>query len=693
MDTSLRGLSYSTQRRRVNKTIEHTLSSLSGSFNCGTDAADLGNDEWSVEANVEAESCVSSVNFAATDKRECDVGAASASFDGNDDQDFVYDDDDDDNDDDYFDLNLHFDDQRPLATKLAEWAVGNSISLLALSALLSILQPYHEQLPRDARTLLKTPKTYEIRNLTNNEGQYHHFGIQNGIMSCLKHVDNLMSEITLNLQFNVDGLPLFKSSCTEFWPILCMVKQSAAKPFLVGLYCGRKKPIDLADFLKDFLSELEHLLSNGFRCENTFVKIVIDCFVCDAPARAYMKNVKSHCAYFGCDKCKQEGEYVKGRMTFPLTNAALRSDADFLTQTDEEHHKGTTPLSKLPIGLVSGFVLDYMHMVCLGIVRRVLHFWLRGPVSSSIRLQSRLVQVLSDKLMDLVHAVPREFARRPRSVSEIDRWKAVEFRQFLLYTGMVVLPGIVSEEVFNHFMLLSVGIRLLAHPVHHSCFNTYAHQLLEMFVKQSSILYGPEFVVYNVHSLVHLSAEVKAHGCLDSFSAFPFENELKTLKHLVRRAEGPLSQVIRRLSELQGFHRKPVLSFASSCIPKFEHCRGPVPDGYCSGRQFQKLQYKTMYIQCNSPDNCVVVKNFGPVVVENIIQMPNHDLYLVCKMFCNQSSLFSYPLDSTNLHILKVTGLSDECTTVPVTDIEVKCAKLPFGRNSSQFAVIPLLHS
>jgi hypothetical protein len=129
-------------------------------------------------------------------------------------------------------------------------------------------------------------------------------------------------------------------------------------------------------------------------------------------------------------------------------------------------------------------------------------------------------------------------------------------------------------------MLLSVGIRLLAHPVHHNSFNTYAHQLLEMFVQQSSILCGPEFVVYHVHGLVHISAEVMAHGCRDSFSAF--ENALKTLKRLVRKAEGSLSQVIRHLSELQEFHRKPIPYFALTSIPKLEHLHEPVPDGYGS---------------------------------------------------------------------------------------------------------------
>ena len=34
---------------------------------------------------------------------------------------------------------------------------------------------------------------------------------------------------------------------------------------------------------------------------------------------------------------------------------------------------------------------------------------------------------------------PREFARGPRTTADLLRYKATEFRQFLLYTGPVVL--------------------------------------------------------------------------------------------------------------------------------------------------------------------------------------------------------------------------------------------------------------
>lgn len=53
-------------------------------------------------------------------------------------------------------------------------------------------------------------------------------------------------------------------------------------------------------------------------------------------------------------------------------------------------------------------------------------------------------------------------------------------------------------------------------------------------------------IVYNVHALVHLADEVQLHGCLESFSAFPYESYLHKLKKLVRKTDFPLAQIIRR---------------------------------------------------------------------------------------------------------------------------------------------------
>lgn len=125
-------------------------------------------------------------------------------------------------------------------------------------------------------------------------------------------------------------------------------------------------------------------------CDSLHYSVELDCFVCDAPARSYLKNVKSHTGYNGCDKCKQDGVRMKNRMTFPETDAVLRTDDEFKTMHDDAHHHGPTPLSVLSIGLVTQFVFDYMHLVCLGVVRRLLNFWRRGPIKKDASVASRL---------------------------------------------------------------------------------------------------------------------------------------------------------------------------------------------------------------------------------------------------------------------------------------------------------------
>ena len=95
-----------------------------------------------------------------------------------------------------------------------------------------------------------------------------------------------------------------------------------------------------------------------------------------------------------------------------------------------------------------------MHLVCLGVVRRILNYVKKRPVGKISALQLREI---SDRLIMLNGKIPSEFARQPRSLQDLDRWKATEFRQFLLYTGPVVLKGIVSKELFQHFLTLIVA--------------------------------------------------------------------------------------------------------------------------------------------------------------------------------------------------------------------------------------------
>jgi len=81
-----------------------------------------------------------------------------------------------------------------------------------------------------------------------------------------------------------------------------------------------------------------------------------------------------------------------------------------------------------------------MHSVCLGVVKKNILLWL-GILKNSpllVRLPCQSVKLISNRLMHLKSNITRDFARVPRGLNEVLRWKATEFRTFILYTGPVV---------------------------------------------------------------------------------------------------------------------------------------------------------------------------------------------------------------------------------------------------------------
>ena len=61
-----------------------------------------------------------------------------------------------------------------------------------------------------------------------------------------------------------------------------------------------------------------------------------------------------------------------------------------------------------------------------------------------------------------------------------------------------------------------------------------AKKALYLFVKDVEVLYGSEFMKYNVHLLLHLPDFVKRYGALWAWSAFPperYDGVLKKLFH------------------------------------------------------------------------------------------------------------------------------------------------------------------
>jgi len=565
-----------------------------------------------------------------------------------------------------------------LLDSLASWAIQFSVSLVALTALLSLLRVYHPELPKDARTILKTKMDYRIQEKCG--GFYHYRGILKALYNTLTQlIVSVADGFTFRLQINIDGLPLFKSTNMQLWPILGLLLSVPMKePAVIGIFCGVKKPNAANDFLQDFTHELQQL-QRGFDFKGKKVFIKLDSVVCDTPARAFVKNTKAHNGYHGCDKCCQPGVYINKRMTYPINDYMLRTDSSFSERADEgHHHRGPHGFSDLDVGMVTQFPLDYMHLACLGVMHRLLNIWMRGP------LKFRLVDRISESLTRMRSYIPAEFARKPRSLRELDRWKATELRQFLLYTGPVVLAPYVDSNVYNNFMLLYTGICILVSPKLCLVYSNYANTLLTMFVSHFGELYGRDAVVYNVHALVHLSADVQLHGCLDSISAFPYENYLHKLKRFVRKPEFPLAQIIRRLSEVHN-----ICSIELPCKGlKKQHYVGPVPDGLQAEAQYRELHTEKWQMKVSTGDNVFAIGR-DICGIYNIIQTAE-EIHVVYKVFTNMGNFFSYPLSSDFLKVFIVTQPTGPFKVAKASEISHKCVLLPY---KDRFVVMPFLHS
>lgn len=571
-----------------------------------------------------------------------------------------------------------------LRSSLKGWALKYGISLIALSALLAILKVHFPMLPKDGRSLLSTVTSFKPKLIS--EGTYHYFGILNSVVKgCEKIWAYVPNKHTFQLQLNIDGLPLFHSSPLQLWPILgCLQGLKERKPFVIALFCGKSKPKSLAEYLTDLVDELRHLAS-GFNVRGKQFFLQVGCIICDAPARAFIKAVKTHTGYSSCGKCTQTGIYLRNRMTFPECNAPPRTDLSFRQMQDEDHHTGKTPLTGISFDMVKDFPHDYMHLICLGITRKLLDLWFSsGPLR--VRLSFHQCQTISDLLVGLKTFVPFDFARKPRSLIERMRWKATELRQFLLYTGPVVLCNVLASPVYSNFMLLSVATYILLSPEHCLLLNDFAHSCLLSFIDHFGKLYGPEFIGYNVHGLVHLAEDVKRHGNLDSFSAFPFESYLGQLKKLVRKPSEPLVQILRRLSEKDSTQPTPDICRNSVCK---EHKAGPVPAEFGEAvTQFGVVYFGDTVLKLTDGDNCVRIGNKVAIVVNILLHCGR--VHLVYRHYSKVESFFHYPLNSSELGIFVVSELSAELNTTVLGESIAKYVRLPFR---GRFVVLPLLHT
>lgn len=569
---------------------------------------------------------------------------------------------DNDDDDDYVDFSF----SSTISTALIVWAVAFGISHRALSDLLVILRRFgHKDLPKLARSLLRTPKK-AVEPRPCGRGEFFYKGIQDNIYQY--HHDFLKDCETVEVDFFIDGLSLSDSSKVKMWPIMgSFVNQPTIRPFVSGCYAGPCDPIDVDDFMMEFVAEIESLQKNGVELKNGQVKkFKFRCFVADAPARAFATGVMGHASYFGCPKCNQVCCSEGHKLYYQYFIGELRTDESFERRTDKLHHKpqfqNQASLLERVMGMVSQFVIDAMHGVDLCVTKRIC-----TVIFNTKSLTKAAFATLQVRFRSFREYVPSDFARKPRSLKELKSFKATEFRQMILYTLPVLLNDVLPPEMYKSVLKLHVAVRLLSDPSKYKENINAARELIKQFVAEYDDIIGKKHFTFYTHCLLHIPDYVELYGPLYTLSAYKYENHMRVIKRLLRRKHGHLKQFFNRIEEIR---------FADELMDG---------ENYRNQCKFNGFKLKPN----NLRDGCCMVQPGYPLSITRLFTRNGVDMvrgyrYLEC------SDFYDDPLPSMeNMGIILASHLSQTEEEFPASLITHKFFRLPF---QEKFVLIPLLH-
>lgn len=567
---------------------------------------------------------------------------------------------------------------------LATWCKTLNVPTTHVNVLLKNIRKhkcFKTVFPSDVRTLLRTPRVTLLKIVP--PGEYYHQGLVNELVRVLLKYDIKTVDLTLN----IDGLPLSKSSGKQLWPILISIAGVQGE-IMVGAYCGYKKPDDINLFLEDFVSEVIYLINNGLEINGRLLPVRLQCISADTPAKSFLLSTKGHTGYDSCLKCFIHGKYVKNRVCFPGTSAELKI-------ANNDFQDNDNILQFIPhLDLVSDVVLDYMHVVCLGVTKKLFNLWMTG--NNYYKLGQESKRKISDRLENSINmCIGLEFPRKPRSLKDLKYYKATEFRQLLLYTGPIVLQGLLDDDIYLNFLVLHVSLRILCMDDTSEEMINYAEKLLKNFNETFTILYGEENVSFNIHALLHLPNDVRRHGPLDSFSVFRFENFLQKIKSFIHKPQETLSQLHRRYIEMHNWidvSKKICKKNELAVLEESLHEDGPLLP-YCSSPQYNKiLGFGFTLISGDNRDNCFLTYDGDIVILKNVaFNRRNYSLVIIGQYFTVVEDFYTLPCKSQLVGIYLASKLSDVKQWPFNGTIKKKCLRVPWKKNKN--IIISLLHS
>lgn len=413
----------------------------------------------------------------------------------------------------------------------------------------------------------------------------------------------------LFLFISTDGAPAFRSSSTSFWPVIVYLgnippERRYKHRNIFPVLCIPGNPSDLESFMEPLYEELEALEKGRKVTLWDGRKVMVKCHLMnvmgDLPAKKKLCMIKGVNSYAPCLYCEMRGElsnttntiyypnYIfvqkrrrNGRMTsrmrhlwypqqLPIrdvlnTQKIFQELEDLKMEGEIKKKRDLTMQSGIieKCQLVSRFEsitpylsmpIDLMHLLFENVAPQIVGIWI-GDVYTTENyafLSSSAVRKKVDKVLETSGSGIVDSIRRPRSLMERGRWKADEWRTFILTTSLPALHQLLPDNILSGWWLFCQICEFSMRPaLSQEDVEELSDYCTQFFHHYSDTYYGGNesnmhLMKYTIHLLLHIAISTDFCGPLVCFSQFSVERFIGITKGSTRAKEKYSESVMER---------------------------------------------------------------------------------------------------------------------------------------------------
>ena len=277
-------------------------------------------------------------------------------------------------------------------------------------------------------------------------------------------------------------------------------------------------------------------------------------------------RLRERLAEINADK-ENEIQKIRKKLTWPYStmNGKLRTLDDIreianaieenpnIVKTDPDFCKGIKGKSLLLdqpfFNLLKDAPCEYMHLVCLGVIKRLTEvtFKVGENRERNTKRKLSLPQTFNDKIRSI--QLTREFSRRCRNL-DFGVMKAAEFRNLLIFFFPIVIDCIEEEYKKERKCWLHLAFMIRACVISNDEFRNVnvddVNSACDKFYKLYEETYGKNNCTYSIHVVPSHLLLIRGNRPLTFKSAFKFENFYSEMRNLFHAGSvSPLKQVLQ----------------------------------------------------------------------------------------------------------------------------------------------------